>query len=75
MGNTPRKSKRRTASMLARACPVCSSLIISSNRREAGTLASSDAAAFMGLAVAFSISKPSLAVKRTTRSRRTGSSR
>ena len=61
--------------MLARAWPVCSSLTISSNRREAGTLARRAAAAFIGLAVALSISNPSLAVKRTTRSRRTGSSR
>ena len=64
-------ARRSTAS----AWPVCSSLIISSKVRDCGTLSSSAAISLIGARVLASISKPSLAAKRTTRMMRTGSSR
>ena len=66
---------RCSTSRLATAWPVCSSLTISSNRREPGTWARLTAMACTGLRVLGSTLKPSFATKRATRKRRTGSSR
>ena len=75
-GKVPRcRPCLRSSSMLASECPVCSSLIISSNRRDGGTFSSSVDIAWIGARVFGSISKPSLAAKRTARMMRTGSSR
>ncbi|MNY30293.1 hypothetical protein D3C86_1643920 [compost metagenome] len=54
--------------------PARNSLRTSSNRREAGMSLSRWASWRIGAALCFSMSKPSLAAKRTARSMRTGSS-
>ena len=75
-GNRPRSRPCFfSSSMLRSEWPVCISLTISSNSREGGTFARSADNARIGLRVAGSISKPSLAAKRTARMMRTGSSR